>query len=280
MDSTLQTLSQSLGHWQAVYIVSIVVALLSTFAIVIFAFHIQEHKFALKVSNYLYVIASLLAVVATIIIVNKTRSIDAEKDREIKIATNAANLKIAQADTDAANANQKAEEAKKANLQLQIELDKHEEKEKKTEAQLAAQNQQTAQFVQGVAQQQQGMAQQMQVTPSLNDTQVDFIGNQLRIYSGQNIQIHVLSDPRSARLGNQFGAAFQKAGITVNGSGTFFGPDYHGVMVIVRNATPGPHPALADVLINVIRAVGIMPHPAADPNGPKENEVWLCIGPE
>jgi hypothetical protein len=118
MDPTLQTLGQSLGHWQGVYIVSIVVALVATFAIVIFAFHIQEHKFGLKVGNYIYVVASLLAVLATIVILNKTHSIDAEKDREVKIATDAADLKIAQADkdaskgiSDAAAANQKAAEA-------------------------------------------------------------------------------------------------------------------------------------------------------------------------
>jgi len=52
-------------------------------------------------------------------IVNKTHSLDAEKDRVVKLATNTANLKIAQADKeaaraiyDAATANQKADEAK------------------------------------------------------------------------------------------------------------------------------------------------------------------------
>jgi hypothetical protein len=183
MDSTLQTLGQSLGHWQAVYIVSIVVALLSTFAIVVFAFHIQEHKFGLKVSNYLYVVASLLAVVATIIIVNKTRSVDAEKDREVKIVTDAANLKIAQAGSDAAKAlsdaataNQKAQEAKlkaqeteRSNTSLKVELNKHEGQEKENEIKLVAQNQQTAQFTQALQFQQQTMAQQIHVSPELNN---------------------------------------------------------------------------------------------------------------
>lgn len=105
MDSTLQTLGQSLGHWQAVYIVSIVAAVLSTFAIVVFAFHIKEHKFGLKVSNYVYVVFSLLAVLATIVILNKSHSLDTEKDR-------IAGLKITQAQIDAAQAKEKAETAR------------------------------------------------------------------------------------------------------------------------------------------------------------------------
>jgi len=119
MNPTLQTLGQSVDHWQAIYIVSIVVALLSTFAIVVFAFHVQQHKFGLKVSNYVYVVASILAVIATIVIVNRTHSLDAEKDRLVKVATDAADLKIAQANkdaasalSDAATANQKAGESR------------------------------------------------------------------------------------------------------------------------------------------------------------------------
>ena len=98
---TLQTLGQSVNHWQVLYILSITIALLSTFAIVVFAFHIQQHKFGLKVSNYIYVCASLLAVISTIVIVNKTHSLDAEKDR-------ITGMMIAQAQEDTAVANQNA----------------------------------------------------------------------------------------------------------------------------------------------------------------------------
>jgi hypothetical protein len=42
MTPTLQTLGQSLDRWQALYIVSITLALLATFAIVFFAFHKQH----------------------------------------------------------------------------------------------------------------------------------------------------------------------------------------------------------------------------------------------
>jgi len=100
----VQTLGQSLDHWQALYIAAIAVAFASTAAIVTFAFHIQEHKHGLKISNYIYVVSSLLAVVSTIVIVNKTKSIDAEKDRQVKLSIEAADIKIA-------SANAKAEEA-------------------------------------------------------------------------------------------------------------------------------------------------------------------------
>ena len=56
--NSVQTLGQSLDHWQALYIIAIAVAFASTAAIVTFAFHIQEHRHGLKISNYIYVIAS------------------------------------------------------------------------------------------------------------------------------------------------------------------------------------------------------------------------------
>ncbi len=208
-----------------------------------------------------------------------------EKSADERIA--AANEEAADANKAAGLANKQAGDANKAaadanvkNSQLRIELAQHESTEKKVEADLASKNQQLTTFTQGLAQEQQGIAQQMQVAPSLTDVQVDFIASQLKNFAGKNIAIHVMNDTRSSRLGNQFGVAFQKAGITVNGSGTFLGPDFHGVMVVVHNASPAPHPVLADALINAIRAVGIIPHPTADPSGPKDDEVWLCIGPE
>jgi hypothetical protein len=119
MTPSLDTLGRSLDQWQGLYILSITVAVLGTIAIVYFAFH-REHKLALRISNYAYVVASLLAVVSTIVIVNKTKALDTEKDRVVKVATHAADLKIAQAEqdaskgiADAAIANQKAAEATK-----------------------------------------------------------------------------------------------------------------------------------------------------------------------
>ena len=294
MNPTLQTLGQSLGHWQAIYIVSIVVALASTFAIVLFAFHIQEHKFGLKVSNYIYVIASLLAVLATIVILNKTRSVDAEKDRQVRVATDAADLKIAQAKndaakalSDAATANQKAQEAQlkaeetsHADTSLKVELNKHEGQEKEVQNKLAAQEQQTAQFAQGVAQQQQGMAQQIQATPSLGPAQIDQIATLMKPFAGQSILIHVMMDAHSTRLADEFAQAFKMAGIEAAGPNIDVGRNYEGVMVIVKNPTPQPHPPIADALLNAIRSVGIVPKFVYAPDIPSANDVWLCIGPE
>lgn len=104
MDSTiLQRSGQSLDHWQALYIFAITIALISTFSIVYFAFH-REHPLALRTSNYLYVAASLLAVISTIIIVVKTKSLDAEKDRQSKTVSDLAALEVAKAKADSAQA--------------------------------------------------------------------------------------------------------------------------------------------------------------------------------
>ena len=292
MNPTLQTLGQSVDHWQAIYIVSIVVALLSTFAIVVFAFHVQQHKFGLKVSNYVYVVASILAVIATIVIVNRTHSLDAEKDRLVKVATDAADLKIAQANkdaasalSDAATANQKAGEAtlkaestNQANLRLKIELTQHEAQEKGVEAKLAAQNQQTAQFAAGVAQQQQGMAQQMQTTPSLGELQVQQIADQLKLFAGHKVELHMMLDARCQRLGAELETALQRAGITVSASNDV-GPIYQGIRVGVKNASPAPHPVFAESLVNAIRSVGIQTGGIAVPSL-EDEAVGIYIGPE
>ena len=115
----IESLGRSLDHWQFLYILAITVALLSTFAIVIFAFHIEQHKAGLKTSNYIYVVASLLAVVASIVIVVKTKSLDSEKDRVAGVEITRAKAEAFEADAkaetakgNAEGARQKAEEAR------------------------------------------------------------------------------------------------------------------------------------------------------------------------
>jgi hypothetical protein len=112
----VQTLGQSLNHWQALYIIAIVLALVSTFSMVFFAFH-KDHPIALRTSNYIYVIASVLAVLSTVVIVNKTKSMDAEKDRLLKVSQDAATLQIAQANQSAMNSLAKA-------VTAQLDIDK------------------------------------------------------------------------------------------------------------------------------------------------------------
>ena len=292
MESTLQVLGRSLEHWQGLYIVALILAVLSTISIVLFNFHL-ENKRRLRASNYVYALAACLSVVATLVIITKTRSIDIEKDRISRIQieglqreVSVSNASAARANADAKIAYQKAEEARlrseqtaTANSGLRIEVAKQEAETKKATTALASQNQQTAQFAQGLAQQQQGMAQQMQATPSLSDPQVDAIAKLLKPFSGRAIPIHVMMDARSQRLAGRFQQAFAKAGITFDGSATDVGPNYTGVMVVVKNPTPQPHPPLADALRSAIQSVGIQTHGSADPSL-KEDEVKLCIGPE
>jgi len=239
------------------------------------------------ITEFVAIGAAVVSLFGTMGAIKYGNIVSSIKDADLAAYKVSAGVQIAKAQKDAADADKAAGDANKSaadatlkNTQLQIQLVKHEGAERETQNKLAAQNKQLAQFTQGLAQQQQGMAQQMQTTPSLNDAQVAIIANQLRMFSGQNIAVHVVSDARSQRLGNRFGEAFQKAGIKTEGSGTFMGPDYHGVMVVVHNPSPQPHPPLADALLTAISGAGITPHPAADVNGPKVDEVWLCIGPE
>lgn len=107
MTSTLHSLGQSLEHWQVLYIVAICAALLSTFAMVYYAFH-RDHPKALRTSNYVYAATSFLSVLATMVIVVKTRSLDMEKDRLLKITSDQNDLKLAEAGQNAAESLQQA----------------------------------------------------------------------------------------------------------------------------------------------------------------------------
>ncbi len=243
----------------------------------------EKESFWAEASVFL---AALVSVLGTIGAIHFSSEVSHLKDvaleeykQHAQVQISQANQDAAKAISDAATANQNAEDTKKANLALQIELTKHEGQEKEAETKLAAQQQQTNQFTQGLAQQQQGMAQQMQATPSLGDAQVDAIAAMLKPFAGQNIAIHMMLDARSGRLGGRFGQAFAKAGITTNGSSNDVGLNYVGVMILVKNSTPAPHPPLADALNHAIQSVGIQPHTFADPSL-KEDEVRLCIGPE
>lgn len=291
MESTLQALGHSLEIWQGLYIVAIILAVLSTFSIVLFNFHLTNHQHGLRASNYVYAIAACLSVIATLVIITKTRSFDSEKDRlsEIKInglqrETAMANASAAKANADAKSAYQKAEEARlkaeqtaAANLGLRIEVTKQETETKKATSDLAKQNQQTAQFAQGLAQQQQGMAQQMQATPSLSESQTNIIADRLKPFAGQKIAIHTMSDARCQRLGAQIHKAALQANLNVVEHSTDFGPNYTGVAVGVKKVAG--HPPMADVLINAIQSVGVPVRGGLEPSLP-DDVVGIFIGPE
>ena len=283
MDPTLQTLGQSLGHWQEIYVVSIVAALLSTFTIVVFAFHIQEHKFGLKLSNYIYVVASLVAVLSTIDILNKTRSVDKEKDRLANIETNESDAKIAQANAGAATANQKAQEAsdralqaENENLQLRGQVSSDETRARTAEATLAKANKDTSDFAHALAQQQKTMAEQAKVSPVLNDAQIQALANILAGYSGQDVILHSTPDTTVLRLGRTIAQALQDAGLTVRQNTMDMGQLYQGVSVAVHS--PENVPPLANTLLLGLRQAGIDVRPVTVPGVPPGG-VAIYLGP-
>jgi hypothetical protein len=240
------------------------------------------------------VLAAVVSVLGTIGAIHFGNTVSHLKDVAREEFKTNAETQIAQANKEAANANsaagvanQKAEETRlkaesigKENSTLRIDLATHKTQEHEAETKLNAQNKELAQFTQGLAQQQQGMAKQMQAAPSLNEAQVNIITAALKPFAAKSISIHVMMDARSQRLAAQFQQAFVKAGIKIEGSSTDVGPNYVGVMVVVKNPSPQPHPPLADALISAIQSVGIQPHPAADPSISNTDEVRLCIGPE
>jgi hypothetical protein len=282
MTPTLQTLGQSLDHWQALYIVSITLALLSTFAIVFFAFH-KEHKTGSRFSNYVYVLASLLAVISTIVIVNKTKSLDAEKDRLSKASSDASDVKVAQAKADAATANKIAQEAKdetakieSENIKLGGQVTTDATAARTAEASLAKANKETSDFAHGIALQQQNMAQQAKVSPTLDANQALSLANYLRAYAGGTVAVHMTLDTVVIRLGNGIQYALQQAGIKSDGSSMDAGRTYQGVSVVVHS--PQDVPPLANALVMGLRAQGIAVNPAADTSVPV-GHVNIYLGP-
>lgn len=175
MPTTLQTLSQSLEHWQALYIISITLAVISTFGIILFNFHIKGRGHGLRWSNYIYITASALALVATIAIITKTRSINAQKDRQLKRFEAQADVQIQQFKAIAAQADQKAEKAKLENSALRVVVSNGALATKKAESELAAENEKTSQFTHALQLQQENMAQQMHVSPVLDASQIRFV---------------------------------------------------------------------------------------------------------
>jgi hypothetical protein len=282
----VQSLSQSVNHWQFIYIASATLALLSTFAIVAFAFHWEQHKTALRFSNYLYVLFSLIAVIATIVIVVRTNSLDIEKDLQVAQAQkDAAQAKkdAAKAISDAATANQKAQEANEhaanveaENLKLGGQVGKDAVTARAAEAALEAKNKETSDFAHGVAIQQQNMAIQAKVSPTLTVAQAMSLANYLKPYAGQNVAVHMTLDTVVIRLGNGIQYALQQAGIKADGSSMDAGQTYQGVSVAVHS--PQDVPPLANALVMGLRAQGIAVNPASDPSVPA-GTVRIYLGP-
>jgi len=248
-----------------------VVALLSTFAIVVFAFHIQKHKFGLKVSNYVYVAASLLAVLATIVILNKTRSIDAEKDRQLKLASDAAQVQIAQANKDAAHAlldaataNEKADEA--------------EAESAKAGKDIASERQRTAESEQHVKELQSQLADR-----SLTDDQVKLISGKLEHFTGQQYTVTAYWESKeSVNIANRIHQALQTAHWSYSPEGSK--SSMLGGVIGVRVWThPDADQSTKDAAVSLIDALnreGIETEARSQnpTNNPKHNNIGLTVG--
>jgi hypothetical protein len=291
--NSLQALNHSLEHWQAIYIICLIVAGLSTGGIIAFNFISKGKPMALRWSSYVCIAASVIALVATIMIMGKTRSIDAEKDRQVKLFETQGKVQIELFKTIAAQANEKAQDAElqaeaasleaeqtsRENSLLRIDVVKAEAEARKLSAELAVQ---TGQFAPEPAQQKKNKARQAAAPPIPDDPKISAIAELLKPFAGQTIALRMMMDVRSQSLGAQLRRVFESAGIRVAnymiiGSGGT--ANYQGVLVVVRNPPPSPHPPLADALFRAVASAGMQPHDTFDPAIPEQG-VGLYIGPD
>lgn len=290
MSPALDTLGRSLNHWQALYILAITLALLSTFAILVFSFHLKKRNTELRVSNYVYVLCSVIAVVATIVIVAKSHALDAEKDREVTLKQKDADLRIqqsktiaSQAEADAQIAKQRAEEARlkaadanKENSNLRIDVSREQKATLDAEAKLREENRETFNYAHALAQQQATMAEQAHVSPVLTDFQVDNLGRILAPYKGQDVILHSTLDTTVLRLKQTIAMALLKAGLTFKDNSMDAGALYKGVSVIVHS--PQDVPALANSLVLGLRSSGVDVNTVSMDSIP-QGRVAIYLGP-
>jgi hypothetical protein len=210
--------------------------------------------------------------------------LDAEKDRQVKIATAASDLKIAQANESAAQANKKAQEAKDEaekletdNLKLSGQVGKDAVTARAAEAALDAKNKETSDFAHALEQQQGVMAEQAKVSPQLTNYQVQALANILKPYAGQDVELHITAETVVGRLGAEIKAAFNIAGVTTSIYSTEMGSLYQGLSVAVHD--PSSVPPIANALMTGFRQAGIDAHPVAAPERVASGKVAIFIGP-
>jgi len=195
-----------------------------------------------------------------------------------------ADLKIAQAQQGMAIANQTAhqadlaaQETAKENAALRLDLQGHEAAEKVTDARLAKQNEETADFAHALAQQQANMTEQAKVSPVLSQSQVESLTLAVLPFSGAAVGLHMTSDTTVRRLGYAIQVALQKAGIYVQPNTIDMDSLYQGVSVAVH--APGDVPPIANVLVVALRNDGITVHTVAVPDKVPAGTVAVFIGP-
>ncbi len=276
MPTTLQALSVSLEHWQALYIIAIVIAVLSTLSIIVFNFHLKSRTHGLKVSNYVYAIAACLSVVATLAIISKTRAIDAEKDRQLKIFQDQSDVQVQQFKAIAAQAVQKTAEAQGQIAALKSVVSNSADRARKAESTLAAQNAKTDQFTHALQLQQETMAEQMRVSPVLSPAQIATLSDALRPFAGQDVILHSTLDTTVLRLKQSIAMALYSAGITFKQNSMDAGMLYQGVSVVVHS--PENVPPLANTLVSGLRSSGISVNPVVLDTVPI-GKVAIYLGP-
>jgi hypothetical protein len=287
MTSPLNTASSLLCWSNVLYVVGAILTL-GTSALVLFEKRLAGKGVEIKhsVRNEVFFVASaVICLAGTCGAIYFGGRVSDIKDADLAAYKKTADGQIAQANkdaakalSDAATANQKAGETTQANLKLQLELGRHESVEKKTDADLAAATQKLDQFTQGLAQQQQGIAQKVQAPVSLNQNQVQILGNALKPFAGQEVTLRMTMDSTSARFANQIGQAFSIAGIkTGAGTATYAGATYQGVSVVIQKVDG--HPPIADTLLREFLLLGIPAQGVLEPSFPP-NSVTICIGPQ
>jgi hypothetical protein len=165
---------------------------------VYFAFH-REHRIALQSSNYLYVAASVIAVLSTIVIVVKTKALDTEKDRVLTVASKANDLRVAKANENAAAANATAglanESAGKAQQSLalaELHSAKASSKAERFRLDIAKANEKAAEAELALT--------KFRQPRSLSQEQQAKLVTALQPFAGQNFALAVFPDPEPLAL--------------------------------------------------------------------------------
>lgn len=221
-------------------------------------------------SNYIYVIASLLAVLATIVILNKTHAIDAEKDRLMKTNSDAADVKIAEANKaaakallDAATANQNAADAEIRAVKAGIDV--------------AAEQQRTTASEQHVKELQSQLADR-----SLSDDQVILIAGKLQRFAGVTYTVTAYWDSReSMGIANRVHQALQGAhwSYSPEGSESMMLGGVVGFLVWTHPDAEQSTKEAADSLIKALKKEGLAAEARSqNPTNPKSDVIGVVVG--
>lgn len=223
------------------------------------------------------IIAAFLSFSGSVLAITFSNVVSHLKDVDLATYKKQADVQIAQAEKDAANANQDAEADKKANLQLQNDLAQHESNEKALDANLTKANKETSDFAHSLQQQQATMEEQAKVSPVLTGFQIQQLSTALMGFSGQDVIFHSTADTTVLRLKQTIAMGLQGAGITFKENSMDMGALYQGVSVAVHS--PQDVPPFANALVMGLRQAGIDVHPVAAPQMVPEGKVAIFLGP-